>query len=153
MKQTQILIPVVITALVAGGAGFFGGMKYQQSQRAAAFQQFAGRGGGVGGRGGSGTFGQGGRGQGFRPVAGEILKADDTSITVKLNDGSSKIILVTNSTTINKAANATKSDLTVGEKVAVFGMDNSDGSVTAQTIQLNPMMRVGNQATPSPTAK
>lgn len=43
--------------------------------------------------------------------------------------------------TINKATTATKSDLKTGEKVAVFGTPNSDGSVTAQSIQLNPMFR------------
>ena len=42
---------------------------------------------------------------------------------------------------INKAAAATKADLTVGQRVAVFGTTNTDGSVTAANVQLNPMMR------------
>ncbi len=143
MKQQQILVPVIITAVVAGGVGFFGGTKYQQMQRGANFQQFANGAGGrnFGGRGGSGAFGQGNRNGGFRPVSGEILKADDTSITVKLMDGSSKIVLLSDKTAINKASEGAKADLTVGQKVAVFGTDNSDGSVTAQNIQLNPMMQ------------
>lgn len=71
------------------------------------------------------------------------LASDDKSITVKLQDGSSKIILITDKTVINKAAEATKDDLKGGEKVAVFGEINSDGSVTAQNIQLNPILRAG----------
>ena len=78
-------------------------------------------------------------------VVGEILSKDDTSITVKLTDGSSKIVVLSSNTVINKAAIATKNDLTTGERVAVFGTVNSDGSVTAQDIQLNPQMRFGGQ--------
>lgn len=63
---------------------------------------------------------------------------DDKSITVKLQDGSSKIVLLSNTTAYNKSATGAKSDLKTGEKVAVFGTENSDGSVTARDVQLNP---------------
>lgn len=69
-----------------------------------------------------------------------------------LKRGSSKIVVLSDKTLINKAEQATKSDLKTGEKVAVFGSSNSNGSVTAQSIQLNPMFRLGRQdmqATPS----
>lgn len=131
MKNTVI---TVILVLVVGAGGFFGGMKYQQGKRPDFARQF-GQGQGV--RAGQG---QGNR-QGFRPVNGEIISSDDKSITVKLQDGSSKIVLFSDKTTINKAAEATKDDLKSGEKVAVFGTENSDGSVTAQSIQLNPILR------------
>jgi len=58
-----------------------------------------------------------------------------------LQDGSSRIVIVSETTQINKAEQATKTDLKIGEKVAVFGQENSDGSVTAQNIQLNPTFR------------
>jgi len=125
MKNNIVLTIVLI--LLALGAGFFGGIKYQQSKRPA----FT--------RGGIGQS-QGNR-MGFRPVNGEIINADSKSITVKLADGGSRIILLSDKTTINKANQATKSDLKTGEKVAVFGTENSDGSVTAQNIQLNPYFR------------
>lgn len=76
------------------------------------------------------------------PTAGEIIGADEKSITVKLQDGSSKIVLLSEKTQINKAEKATKEDLKKGEKVAVFGTENPDGSVTAQNIQLNPQREV-----------
>jgi len=133
MKNSIIIAFVV--AIIVGGGAFFGGMKYQRSKQPTLNRQ------------GNGT--QGARtgannrlGAGFRPVNGEILNADDKSITVKLQDGSSKIVLISDKTEINKAAGATKEDLKTGEKVAVFGQENSDGSVTAQNIQLNPLSRV-----------
>ncbi|MCL5784682.1 MAG: DUF5666 domain-containing protein [Patescibacteria group bacterium] len=126
---------IIIAALVMGVGGFFAGMKYQQSKSPAGrFANFQGA--------RNSNFQQRGANmisrQGFRPVNGEIISSDDKSITVKLSDGSSKIVLLSDQTSINKSSAGTKSDLKNGEKVAVFGSDNSDGSVTAQNIQLNP---------------
>lgn len=134
MKNNYVII--VILVLVFAGAGFFGGMKYQQS-RVPVF------GGGQGGfrNGRTGGTGAAGNRNGFRPVAGEIIASDDKSITVKLQDNSSKIVLINDKTQINKAETVNKSELKVGEKVSVFGSDNTDGSVTAQNVQLNPINR------------
>ncbi len=128
MKKYWII--TIVLLLVVGGGAFFGGMKYQQGKRP--------------------NFGAANRGQfqgarsGFRPVSGEIVSTDSNSITVKLQDNSSKIVLFNDKTQINKASQATKDDLKTGDKVAVFGQANPDGSVTAQNIQLNPIM--GNSA-------
>jgi len=124
---------VTIVAVLFGIGGFFAGMKYQQSKQRSVARQFLGQ---MGGRQGVST-----NRLGFRPVNGEIISADDKSITVKLQDGSSKIVIVSANTQINKAEQANKEDLKVGEKVAVFGQENSDGSVTAQNIQINPLLR------------
>ncbi len=126
------LLIMIMIGVVAAGAGFAGGMKYQQTKTPASNRQF----------GGPGRNGQSGQNRsGFRPVAGDIIAVDAKSITVKLTDGSSKIILFSDTTQINKADQATKDDLKVGAKVAVFGQTNSDGTVVAQSIQLNPIMR------------
>lgn len=137
MKNNAIIITVLV-AVIAGGGGFFAGMQYQKSQAPSLANRQAGgtRGGQFGGQ-------RAGANGANRPVNGQILSADDKSITVKLQDGSSKIVLISGTTQINKAATATKTDLTTGQMVAVFGTTNSDGSVTAQNIQLNPMMRFG----------
>jgi hypothetical protein len=155
MKAKNSVLVTIIVVVVVGAAAFFGGMQYQKSQRNSQFAQFAGR----AGAGGNGTFQRrfsGANNQaGGQAVIGEILKSDDSSITVKTQDGSSKIVLVSGSTAINKQATGTKDDLKTGEKVAIFGTSNSDGSVTAQNIQLNPMMgagmRGGAQVTTTPT--
>ena len=131
MKK-NLIAPIIIAVLVSG-AGFFAGMKYQQSKQRNLARQFFGQ---MGGRQGAGA-----NRLGFRPVNGEIIAADEKSITVKLQDGSSKIVIVSETTQINKAEQATKEDLKVGEKVAVFGQENSDGSLTAQNIQINQLLR------------
>src|SRR4030042_6179104 len=143
MKNKNIIITILLLIIIAGGA-FFAGMKYQQKKIPSFTGQFAN---GQNLRNGNG---QARIGNGFRPVNGEIIGSDDKSITVKLQDGSSKIVLFSDTTQINKADTGTKEDLKVGETVAVFGTDNSDGSVTAQNIQLNPVLRMG-LPTPTPT--
>lgn len=149
LKNTAVV--AAITGLVGAGAGFAGGITYQQSRRGSFLPgQFAGQntnrtGGQFGNRSGNGSVnGPSGAGNraGFRPVAGEIIQSDDTSITVKLADGSSKIVLLTDQTQINQAQTASRSALSVGVKVSVFGSANTDGSVTAQAVQLNPFERM-----------
>ncbi len=149
MKK-EIVVPVVIASLVFAGLGFFGGMQFQKSQRTAAFGgdrqgNFMMTGGQRGGGNGQGTRMMN---QGMRPVTGEIIAADENSITVKMEDGSSKIVLVSDSTSINKSDAGSKTDLTVGTRVGVFGADNN-GTVTAQNIQINPQQNRMNQSSPS----
>lgn len=145
MKNNKNIIITVVLVVVAGIVGFFGGMKYQQSKRSTFSGQFGNMQGSNGtGRqqSGNNTTGQqnGTKTRGGQ-VMGEIIGQDDKSITVKLQDGSSKIVLINDKTTINKADIATKDDLKNGEKVAVFGTSNTDNSVTAQAIQLNPKLQ------------
>lgn len=137
----NILI-LVISCLVFAGAGFYGGTIYQSSKNPA--NQFGNRGTRP-----SGQFNpQMGR-QGFRPVNGEVITADSKTISVKLADGSSKLVLLNDKTEINKAEKGTLEEIKVGIKVAIFGTDNADGSVTAQNVQLNPIAREMMSPTPS----
>ncbi len=127
MNKTYLI--TIILLIVVGVAGFFAGTKFQQSKSP------VGRFGNVQGA------RNGNQRMGIRPVNGEIISADEKTITVKLQDGSSKIVLLTDTTQINKSTDAAKTDLKTGEKVAVFGTENSDGSVTAQNISLNTILR------------
>lgn len=120
MKNSIMITAILI--IVVGAIAFFAGMKYQQSQ----VRNFP--------RGSVQRNNQTGRGV----VVGQIISQDDKSMTVKLQDGSSKIVLLSNSTTVSKTDSGSKSDLEVGINVAVSGITNSDGSVTAQNVQLNP---------------
>jgi len=86
-------------------------------------------------------LGRAGVGRNGNGAAGTILSVDTNSMTVKLADGGSKIVLLTGSTSINKATESAMSDLTVGETVSAFGTTNSDGSITASNVQINPVIR------------
>lgn len=139
-----------VLVVVVGGLGFLGGTLYQKSK----VPSLVSFGGGMARNGQQIRVGNGNGGtvrSGFRPVAGEIISADDKSITVKMTDGSSKIVLISDKTNIGKTSEATTTDLKTGEKVSVFGTENSDGSVSAQNIQLNPEMGRVMMTTPAPT--
>lgn len=140
MKNLNLILGVLI--IIAGAGGFWGGMKYQQSKQPAFFRQFTGQ---TGGNQQGARNGVNGNRLGFRPVNGEISGVDDKSVTVKLQDGSSKIVILSEKTLINKADEAQKEDLKVGTTIMVIGQENSDGSVTAQNIQLNPVLRLQNR--------
>lgn len=141
MKNTYMIAAL---ALILGLViGVFAGMKYQQSQVRNFGQGQFNRAGNfpAGARGGNNQIGRG-------AVVGQIISQDDKSITMKLQDGSSKIVLLSDSMTVSKTDTGSRSDLKMGANVAVFGITNSDGSVTAQNVQLNPMFR-GGQSSPS----
>lgn len=142
MKAQQIVITLVV-AIVVGAAGFFGGMQYQKSKATAAnVQSGLNRQGRVGGQ---GRFG----GQnGGNATRGQVISTSDTGITVKLADGSSKIVLISGSTQVGKEATAAKSDIQNGDQVVVFGMANSDGSVNAQNVQINPFAGIRPSSSP-----
>lgn len=124
-KNTKIIAGVVVVVLL--GASFYGGTVYGKSGMRARGQigmgQFMG---GMGMRGG-------GMNGGF--TAGQILSKDQTGITLKLQDGSTKIVLIGATTQVMKEASSTVDDLSEGEQVTVVGTQNGDGSITARTVQ------------------
>lgn len=138
MKNKKILLGVAAIVLV--GAGFGGVYTFAKSQSPRAqfgsfsvngqTVQFSGRAGAGGASLRTGANG------GF--TAGEILSKDANGITIKMQDGSSKIVLVGSSTQIAKQTSGTLDDLSVGENVTVTGSQNSDGSITAQMVSLRP---------------
>jgi len=94
----------VIAVIIALATGFLGGIQYQKSQvRSSGYKnrQVAGsqnqNGGGPNRQ--NGQFQ--GRGNSGR-IMGEILSIDDSSVTVKLTDGSSKIAIINDKTVYNK---------------------------------------------------
>jgi hypothetical protein len=144
MGKKNIIIVVSVLIVIAGGS-FYGGVLYGKTTPAALDfgdrpnmqnlsdeqrQQFT-QNRGLGMPGGIGR-----NGNNF--VSGEILSMDDKSITVKMPDGGSKIVFYSGSTVISKSVNGAPIDLTSGKQVIATGSTNSDGSVTAQNIQIKP---------------
>jgi hypothetical protein len=136
MKKSALTTILVILAIVIAGGSFYGGVMYAKSQSAtsatAARAAFAGRGGRTGGTAGAGF------------VTGSVIAKDASSITLQLpNNGGSKIIFYSASTQIGKFTSGTSDDLANGTAVMVTGTTNSDGSVTAQSIQIRPAGQQG----------
>ncbi|MFA6552008.1 MAG: hypothetical protein WCT19_00735 [Candidatus Paceibacterota bacterium] len=77
-----------------------------------------------------------GRAQGGGLTSGQIISKNGTSITLKSRDGNTKIVLYSPDVSILKTASGTPQDLISGTEVNVVGTANSDGSVTAQSIQV-----------------
>jgi hypothetical protein len=151
--KNNLIIGVIVALIIGGGVGFFAGMTYQKNQKPN-FATFSANGGNFqGGQRGNGQFRTGGANgiAGSRPTIGEIISSDDKSITVKLQDGSSKIVILTDKTSVNKEAEGTREDLKTGTNVMVIGTSNSDGSETATNIQLNPGNRFFQRISPVPS--
>jgi len=129
MNKKNIIIMGAVVVLVAG-ASFYGGMQYANSKKAQTGFQRNSQGGQQAGRGGN----RGGAGL----ANGDVLKMDDKSITIKMRDGGSKIIYLSDSTSILKSTAGSKADVAVGENVMVSGSANQDGSITAQSVQIRP---------------
>lgn len=139
--KNQLIIVGIIALLVGSGAGFIGGMQYQKSKVIASTNQLTTR---TGGR----RFGANGNGA----IRGTIISKDNNSITVKLADNSTKIVILSNSTTIGKSTQGTIDDVNNGSNVMVFGTPNSDGTLTAQMIQVGGSMFGGPRPSGSPEA-
>ncbi|HWY78858.1 MAG TPA: hypothetical protein VNW29_00715 [Candidatus Sulfotelmatobacter sp.] len=124
MKPIKLMY-VVILVIVFAAAGFYGGMMYQKTKLAGvAIGRFGGAGRGLGSA------------SGMIPVRGQIVGQEVGSITLKLQDGSSKIINLTAQTRINKATTGSVSDLKSGINITALGVTNSDGSVTADNVTI-----------------
>ncbi len=149
--STQKTIGIIIAvAVIVGGAAFWGGMKYQQSKKLAFGMGAAGQFDiGTDRPNGNGAVS---RANLSRATNGEVLAKDDSSITIKLSDGGSKIILFSSTTIVNKMAIGSADDIAVGESVTVMGTTNTDGSLTAQNIQIRPTQPQPANATPPPAA-
>jgi len=135
MKKNLFVFLLLLVIVLVGG--FFGGIKYGESQALKnltpekmreVFQQRGGQ-----------FFAQNQSqrqraGQNF--LSGQVISKDEKSLTVKLPDGSTKIIFLSQSTQILKSAEGSIDDVQVGKEILVAGNQNTDGTLTARTIQV-----------------
>lgn len=141
-QSKKYILPVSLS-LVFLIVGFASGVLYQKNHLKTSFSNRTGQfqmGQGTGNR--TNQASQNGAGQrngNGGLTIGEITKIEDSSITLKTADGSSKIVLISNDTTFTQSSSAAKTDLKVGSKIMVTGAtDTNSGSITGKTIQLNP---------------
>jgi len=151
---------IVCLAVVAGG-GFFAGTKYSSSKNIASlsggmrnFQDFQNMSQEerqqMAQEMGNGNLTRRGFANGQQPGAsfinGEIISKDDESVTIEMRNlrqienqtEGSKVIFFSDETEISKFVAGNGDDLQAGVNVVITGQTNSDGSITAETIQLRP---------------
>lgn len=140
MKHHTKHILCGVGAAIIGVVLFFGGVSYgKRATPSAGYREFGSMMQGANGGIGAGTGRTGGVmrfGGGF--TGGEVLAKDAESITVKIRDGGSKIIFFSSSTSVMKSTEGSIQDVAVGQQVTVSGKQNSDGSMSADSIQLRP---------------
>jgi hypothetical protein len=156
------MIAVVAVVVVAVGAGcFFGGRAaagsgtptVEEAMRALQdqFQDGGANGSNLDNGAPNGFPGADGTARRGGAVSGSIIAADQSSITVKTTDGSSKIVLLSSGTVVNKVSDGVLADLVTGQEVVVTGTTNSDGTVTATRVQLGAtFVTNGGQGGPMP---
>ncbi len=129
MKKYKVHIIWVIVAIIALIGGFFWGKGSAGSSRVAlggagAYASSTRRFGG-----GAGTTGGG-------LAIGQIASVGSDSFTLQLANGNSEVVFYSTSTPVTEPTIVSPDALNVGTNVMVVGTANSDGSVTAQSIQV-----------------
>ena len=135
MKNKQIII-LTVSGVMVFVLGFSGGVAYAGRGRMSVLPDAQGAfrggrqftGGEAGGRSGVSPFGS------F--LGGEVIAKDDRSITIKLQSGGSKLVLLSASTRISSSTLATISDISMGVEITASGSANPDGSITAESVQI-----------------
>lgn len=147
MKNQNIIIACVITAFIAGGVGFVAHGKIQDRY------QGTGRMGDNNARQfmmdnrdddeqGRGKFNKGdGQGMMGRGPAqtGEVTAKDAKTLTLKMSDGSTKLVILSDTTSYRASTESSLDKVEVGTKIAAFGTQSTDGSTVATSIEINPM--------------
>jgi hypothetical protein len=126
MKKYVVHIVWAVVVIVALAGGIFYGKGSAASSAASARGLYASS-----TRNGLGRTAAGG---GF--VSGQIISVDANSMTVSLANGNSQVIFYSSSTQVMKPTIVPASNLTAGTRVMIGGTSNSDGSLTAQSIQV-----------------
>lgn len=137
MNKNSMMIIAVVLIVLAGVGGFVGGMFYTRVHQGLGF---AGALNGNDNGNGSRRFGPGammggnGQNQNFRGGRGQVVSLGNGTMTIKLPDGSTRLIVVSDSTNYLKTDKVTQSDIKTGDTVTIVGTHNSDGSITAQDV-------------------
>ena len=136
--MNKTIITAIAVAIVFGGGGYYFGKQSAASATPSGAAAFAAR---AGGAGRTGAFG--GAGGGF--AAGTIIATGNGTMTIQMPASTSstattgtKIVLFDNSTQVSELQSVPASNLAVGQSITVTGTTNSDGSVTATSIQVRP---------------
>lgn len=122
-------IIIFVAAIIIGLLSFYAGTKYSSGSKSSQFPN-RGTGQALNLKSGANNFNK------ANFVSGKIIKIDEKSISVELPSGGSRIIFFSENSPINKTESGSASDLSVGKEISVLGSENSDGSISASSIQI-----------------
>lgn len=131
-QNSNIIIGAVIAVILCSGIAFYAGQHL--GNHAAGNSAY-------GSAAGNRSFGQGGTAERGAPqrfggaTIGSVLSKDQNSLTVKLQNGGSQIVFYSASTSIVKSSPSSIDAVGVGDSVLITGKPNSDGSLSASSIQ------------------
>jgi hypothetical protein len=128
MKKYLVHIVWLVIAIVALGGGYFWGKASGAASRAAGFA----------GAYSSSTRRTASSAAGGGLVTGTIATMGSSSITLQLANGNSEVVFYSTSTPVSEPTVVSADTLKVGIPIMVGGTSNSDGSLTATTIQVRP---------------
>jgi len=140
----KTIIAVLVAAVIFGATGFGGGMLLGRASsggtgRAAMMARFA--------QGGGFTTQDGGTGaRNFlraNMAVGKVTEKDANSFTVKMQDGSTRTVYYSSSTTFEKTSTGSAKDISVDTTVAAVGQATSSGDITAQRVQIGGLGGLG----------
>jgi len=132
----KTIIAVLVAAVIFGATGFGGGMLLGRASGGgtgrAAMMRFAQGGGFTSQNGGAGA-------RNFlraNMAVGKVTEKDANSFTVKMQDGSTRTVYYSSSTTFEKTSTGSAKDISVDTTVAAVGEATSSGDITAQRVQI-----------------
>lgn len=138
MKKEYMNFAAVLVVVAA--IAFYGGMKFDQYQGQGQKSMQFGQPGARNQAGVAGARTQNNR-IGSGAAIGEVIKKDADSMTVRLpNNGGTKLVILPDLASVVRSVEASSTSIIVGKFVVVSGKANTDGSITAQSVQLRDSM-------------
>lgn len=133
----KMIVAVLITAIVFGAVGFGGGMMIgKKSASPGVSGRMMGANGTPGGFPGQDAQSGGGNFSTGNVAVGKVTDKDDKSFTLKLADGSTRVVYYSSSTTFSKTETVTAGDVSVDTTVSAMGTATSGGDLTATRVTI-----------------
>jgi hypothetical protein len=142
------LIGALLGIVLVGGAGFWSGTAYAAHGKTSANRFVQGAGTFQGEFAGRTAGGSGMARTGQNAVFGTVISKDVNGITVQLGGpgatstngtaSGTRIVLINSATQVTKMTAGSAADLAPGTGVTITGTANSDGSLTAASVQIRP---------------
>lgn len=144
MKEQKSTIVAIILIIIVAVIAFWGGIAFQRVHSNRAYSVMPGSMNGFGqgrfmGRPmmGFGTrSGQAGFARGA--VNGTVTNISGNQVTVKLPNGITRTVNLSSTTQYLQTSTASQNSLSLGQNVTIMGQGSQNGSLSAQTVTINP---------------